>query len=505
MSWDSIRTVGIIGAGVSGIATAKTLLSEGFDCTVFERRSELGGVWADGYLNFGVQVQKELYEFPDWPLPPETPDFTPGPVFQKYLSDYCDEFGVRSRTRFDTRVTGLSPRDGDRPGWVLTLNDGTHDSEAEFDLVVICIGTFSSQPNIPQFPGQEKFQGVVIHNSELKSPDQIAGKRVLVVGYGKSATDSALEAAKVASQTSILFRTPRWPIPQKLAGVLPFKWGLLQRMASTLLPLYQQPSGLELVLHSVGAPLVWLYWRLTELLLYFQCRLGNASGTRTSLVPPMPIELSGFDHTTMVPRPDFYRLVREGVINACRSGIESFTERGITLENGEQLDADVVVLATGWRTDYSFLGEDQLEKLNIEDDGYYLYRHMINPNLPNLVFLGCNAVTYEAIVTFNLQARWLAELIKDRHRLPERDVMIRNIEEMKRWKRSWILPSPGRGAMIGPHQIHYHDELLRDFGANPKRKKGLFAPLLELIGPYESRDYATIVSGAWEQEETRLN
>jgi len=504
MSRDGVQTVGIIGAGVSGISTAKILMGEGYECTVFERRGELGGVWADGYLNFGVQVQKELYEFPDWPLPPDTPQFTPGPVFQKYLSDYCDEFGVRARIRFDTEVTGIAPREGNRAGWVLTLRDGANESKADFDLVVISIGTFSNQPHIPEYIGQGEFRGVVMHNSHLKSPDQIESKRVAVVGYGKSATDAVLEAAKVASHTSIIFRTPRWPIPRKLAGLLPLKWGLLHRMTSALLPLYQRPSSLERVVHGLGAPVAWLFWRLTELLLYFQCRLGNAFGSRTSLVPPMPIEVSGFDQTTMVPRPEFYRLVRKGVINAIRGEIETFTETGIKLDNGEELQVDVVILATGWRTDYSFLGEEQLAKLNIEEDGYYLYRHMINPDLPNLVFLGCNAITYEAITTYNLQARWLAELLKGRHRLPERADMIKNIEEMKRWKRSWMLRSPGRGAMIGPHQLHYHDELLVDFGANPKRKKGLFAPLMELIGPYEANDYASIVSGAWERDERRL-
>ncbi len=504
MSWNEVRSVGIIGAGLSGIVTAKTLMQEGYECTVFERRSKLGGVWADGYLNFGVQVQKELYEFPDWPLPPDAPQFTPGPVFQQYLSDYCDAFGVRSRIRFDSTVTRLAPRDDGRPGWKLTVHDGTNERTSEFDLVVICIGTFSNQPNVPRFPGQEKFQGVVMHNSELKSTDQIAGRSVIVVGYGKSATDAALEAASAGSSSSIIFRKPRWPIPRKLAGVLPFKWGLLQRLSGTLLPLYQHPSSLERIVHTVGAPGIWLYWRLTELLLRFQCRLGSAFRSRTSLVPPMPIELSGFDYTTMVPRPDFYPLVRKGVINACRSEIETFTGHGVRLKNGQELEADVVILATGWRTDYSFLGDEQLKKLNIEDDGFYLYRHLINPDLPNLVFLGCNAVTYEAVITFSLQARWLAELLKNRVRLPGRDEMVREIDDMKQWKRSWMLPSPGRGGMIGPHQLHYHDELLRDFGARPKRKKGPFAPLLELIQPYEARDYATIVSGAWEQHEPRL-
>ena len=89
-----IRRVGIIGAGGAGLATAKTLLVEGMECVIFERGERLGGVWADGYSNFGVQIQKELYEFPDWPLPPETPNFTPGGIFQQYLEDYCDHFGV---------------------------------------------------------------------------------------------------------------------------------------------------------------------------------------------------------------------------------------------------------------------------------------------------------------------------------------------------------------------------------------------------------------------------
>ena len=61
--------IAIIGAGVAGLSTARQLIGEGFDCTLFERNAQLGGVWSDGYLNFGAQVQHELYEFPDYPLP----------------------------------------------------------------------------------------------------------------------------------------------------------------------------------------------------------------------------------------------------------------------------------------------------------------------------------------------------------------------------------------------------------------------------------------------------
>ena len=89
------RKIAIIGAGVAGLSTARQLIGEGFDCTLFERNAVLGGVWSDDYLNIGAQVQRELYEFPDWPLPEGTPDFTPGPIIQKYLQDYADHTGIR--------------------------------------------------------------------------------------------------------------------------------------------------------------------------------------------------------------------------------------------------------------------------------------------------------------------------------------------------------------------------------------------------------------------------
>jgi hypothetical protein len=66
---------------------------------------------------------------------------------------------------------------------------------------------------------------------------------------------------------------------------------------------------------------------------------------------------------------------------------------------------------------------------------------------------------------------------------------------MKIWKQSWMPYSASRSARLIAHTQHYHDELMRDTGGNPLRKTGLLAPLKELIFPYESKDYAEIVSG----------
>ncbi|MEE8517155.1 MAG: NAD(P)-binding domain-containing protein [Alphaproteobacteria bacterium] len=495
--YTQVKTVGIIGAGVAGLVTARVLIAEGLDCTLYERGPVLGGVWADGYSNFGAQVQKELYEYPDWPLPQGTEDFTPGPVIQKYLEDYAGHFGITPCIRFEADVVKVGQPEGADGGWTVTSQKGGETRQDAFDLVVICIGLYSNQPNLPEFPGQQRFTGEILHISDLKSRGQLDGKRVAVLGFGKSATDAALESAAAAAETSIIFRQPHWPVPSRLGGILPFKWGMLNRLTSTLLPLYQRPSALEKTVHTLGKPLVWFYWRLVEALLYFQCRLGSRFGTRVSLVPDKPVEIDTFGESTMLPRPELYRLIRQGKIDAHpNTTIAEYTPTGVTLDSGETLDIDVMILATGWKTDFGFLAEDVRGRLGFEDDGFYLYRHMLSPGLGGLAFIG-RASTICSILTYSLQARWLGELIKGSHRLPSAEAMSDEIEGIKAWKRSWMPPSEARSARLILHMLHYHDELLCDFGADPMRKTGALAPLKELIAPYEPRDYATIVAGEW--------
>lgn len=156
MDFKHVRRVGIVGAGEAGLATAKMLLAEGYQCSVFERASQVGGVWAKGYLDFGTQVQRELYEIPDWPLPKEAPDFTPGPTIRAYLQEYADHFGVAPHIRLRTTVLSVRERSDGLSGWTVCSRgpDGVV-SEEDFDLVVIAMGVYSHRPNRPEFPGQD--------------------------------------------------------------------------------------------------------------------------------------------------------------------------------------------------------------------------------------------------------------------------------------------------------------------------------------------------------------
>jgi dimethylaniline monooxygenase (N-oxide forming) len=489
--YSEVKTVGIIGAGVAGLATARSLMAQGLQCTLFESNNILGGVWSDGYLNFGVQVQKELYEFPDWPLPDDTPDFTKGPVIQKYLEDFADNFDITPNIRLNTTVTKVGEVNGSGSGWFVEHETHGKKERSQFDLMVICIGLYSNTPNMPSFPNIGEFSGDVIHNSRLKSLDQLTGKRVAVVGYGKSATDAALEAAEEAIETHLIFRKPNWPIPQKLAGILPFKWGLLHRLNISLLPPYQNASVLVKTIHSFGKPLVWFYWRLVETLLYFQCQLGSRFGSRVSLAPQMPIEVGAFSESTMIAKGELFTKVRAGAIEAHRTTISEYTTTGLKLDNGESLDLDLVILATGWKTNFDFIDGSVLQRLNQEEDGFYLYRHIYNPDIPGLFFIG-RAASVSSILTYSLQSHWLGELIRGIHELPSEESMKRNVEEMKEWKRSWMPFSSARSARLIAHSQNYHDELLSDIKVSPFLKTGKLAPLKELIVPYQPSDYASL-------------
>ena len=93
----SSKSVAVLGAGVAGLAAAKTLTQYGFDVTVYEARSEPGGVWANNYRSLCVLEPKWVYGYPDWPWPADTPLYPPAEHVRRYLADYAERVGNRLR------------------------------------------------------------------------------------------------------------------------------------------------------------------------------------------------------------------------------------------------------------------------------------------------------------------------------------------------------------------------------------------------------------------------
>lgn len=490
-AFQDIKTIAIVGAGVAGIATARALAAAGFQCTIFEKNSELGGVWNSEDPNLGIQVQKELYEFPDFPHDDDVTHFASGDVIRNYLKRYAKHHNLYKLIRFDTTVSEASQPDDDGK-WRLILKTPEDSSVEFFDLLVVCVGLFSNKPHSPLFENRQAFEGPVQHNSEVTSLEQFRYKRVAVVGYGKSATDMCVALNGIAGSIHSVFRTTHWPIPPYVAGFIPFKWLLLNRLTISLLPQFYLANSLRRFFHILGRPIIWLWWRIVELTLTVQCRLHSDLGLRPNLRPSVSIEKDAFAEAVMLPRPEYFRFVRRWQIIPHRSGVKEFCKGGLRLESGEKLDVDAVILATGWRTRYAFLSKEGPAGVVGDSDGFYFYRHMVPPETKNLFFVGATS-TIINIATYSVQAKWLALLLKGKHKLPSKNDMLADIEEMKAWKWGTLPVSSQRGATLILYGLPYHDQLLVDCSYDPFTKKGLLAPFKEVFAPYQPSDYRDFV------------
>ncbi len=347
----SVKKIGIIGAGVGGLIAAKTLLEEGFDCEILERKGSLGGVWESGYHSLRLQLPRESYEFLDWPMPASYPEFPTCDQIVSYLNSYARHFRVLKKIQFHCRVDKLVRR-ADAGGWTLRCHDMQRGEPLEkaYDFVIVCNGLYST-PHLPEFPNQDQFKGRIVHSSLFHDLELARDSKVVVVGFGKSALDRAEDAAQRADEVTLVYRQAHWPVPQKLLGVLDSKY-MVSRFFSALLPLYQHPGRWERRLHKFGGWLVFVFWRWMELVLRMQYRLKKSSA-----LPESRLEQDLFTGA-FVASQKIYPLLRDGTIRTEKASVERFTEDSVELSNGVQLRADTVVLATGWDYDHSFLPDE---------------------------------------------------------------------------------------------------------------------------------------------------
>ncbi len=473
-----IKSIGIIGAGVAGLAAARLLSSAGYDCEIFEKGSKVGGVWTVGYNTFGLQTPYTLYEVPDFPFPDHYPRLPTGKQLQAYFESYAKHFGLLEKIQFNTVIHKLE--EVKDVGWLLhfeNLKTGKLDQHA-FDFVVVATGLYSN-PYVPKIPARDQFLGKVIHSSEYTDSNMIEGDEAVIVGFGKSALDIATDATHHAKKVTLLYRQAHWPIPVDVLNLIDVRRIFLNRLVLGFMPLYQRPSQYAEKLHRYGSWLVKGFWRFVEALLRIQFPLAA-----TDTLPSDPPEKDFFNHA-FLPRKETYSLLRGGKIKGCRGNISTYYAHGIVLENGERIPCDTVVFGTGWKPHFGFL-PDKFKK-SLDNDGVYLYRHVLSADLNNLAFIGW-ASTFSNSLTAHLASVWLVKVLQGVVQLPSQQVMLEEIKEMKQWKRGFMPDVYGRGALLQLHMWNYHDELLRDASINPRRKTNWLAEWLQDYRPTDYKD-----------------
>ncbi|XP_031488556.1 probable flavin-containing monooxygenase 1 [Nymphaea colorata] len=526
------RTVAIIGAGISGLIASKYVKEKGFTPIVFEMKDNIGGVWLRTLDSTLVQTPRLAFQFSDFPWPSAvTGDLPTHSEFLEYLQSYARHFHLLQYIQFNSKVVGmdfvenLDSRDlgvlasmGD--AWsgeafnsggkwhisVLNANEGCSKVHI-VDFVMVCTGRYGDIPNMPDFEAgkrPEVFKGKVVHAMELYSMDHeqvddlISGKKIVVVGFQKTAFDVADKCAGangVELPCTMICREPRWHLPPSLAWTMTLGFLFATRF-SELMDHKPGESFLLALLATLLSPMRWGLCKLVEFCLRWQLPLK-----KYGILPEGSFfqEMASCNIFTL-PQ-DFYDHVEAGRIIIKKSARWGFCEKGLVLESEshdqkkqELVEADLVILATGYR------GNQKLKSLFEPSSPYHryllpglecgvlpLYRECIHPRIPQLAIIGYTE-SASNLFTAEMEVRWLVCFLAGGFRLPSTKEMeddIKRWDEYRRKHSAYIYKKPS----VTVIHIWYNDMLCKDMGCNPRRKSNW---LSELFLPYGPADYSNL-------------
>ncbi|GAC1533464.1 MAG: NAD(P)-binding domain-containing protein [Marmoricola sp.] len=428
----------IIGAGISGLTSAKMLDDYGVPYTVFESSDRVGGNWAFGnpnghssaYVSLHIDTSKHQLSFKDFPMPDHYPDFPHHTLIKEYLDDYADAFGVRENIRFRTGVVHAEHRPAG--GWSLELENG---SVEEFDFLVVANG-HHWDPRMAQFPGE--FTGDTIHSHHYIdpwTPLHLMDKRILVVGLGNSAADITVELSQrvLRNQVTLSTRSSAWIVPKLMFG----KAADMNYRTSPHLPLSwqrkvaqwgQKLTASDPTLYGLPKP---------------NHRFFEAHPTQSG---ELPLRLKSGDVT---PQGNVARL--EG--------------RTVHFEDGTSGEFDVIIYATGYNLTFPFFDPDFISAPENKID---LYKRILKPGVDDLAFAGFAQATPTLFPFVESQARMIAAYVIGEYTPPSVEEMYATIRADDHLYMGHMLDRPRH-----THQLDYfvyeHDMRTREIPAGRAR------------------------------------
>ncbi|KAE9603452.1 hypothetical protein Lal_00008230 [Lupinus albus] len=512
------KKVGIIGAGISGLLACKYVKAKGFNPIVFEAKHTIGGLWTKTIDTTHLQTPKPLFQFSDFPWPSSvTTLFPTQQQVLNYITAYAHHFDLLKHIIFNTKVLGIQYQGphqeachlwggtghpfNSQSKWNISVRNTINDSTEVYtvDFVILCIGRFSDVPNIPEFPinkGPEVFGGKVIHSMDYASMDSesatefVKGKQVTIVGLHKCALDIAMLCSTlngVKYPCRVLYKTKRWNFPDFSPWGIPLPFLYLNRFSELMV--HKPNEGFFLYLIAILlTPLRWAFSKFVESHIKRKLRLE-----KFGMVPDHRFHEDISSCTLALVAEKFYENVEEGSIILKKGGRFWFNKEGILVDGEEDcpLKTDVVILATGFRGDKKLRDifvSSKFQNLiaGSSNQTVPLYRECIHPEIPQVAVIGYSE-SLSNLFSSEVRCRWVAELLDGTFQLP-------NIEEMKNDVRKWeeymkkYTRNYYRRSCISVLHIWYNDQLCKDMGWNPKRKKGFFA---ELFQPYGPMDYSS--------------
>ena len=393
--------VAIIGAGLAGIAMAVQLGKLGIPYVVYERRSEVGGIWSiNKYPDIRVDTLSITYEYSYEDQYPWSEYFARGAEVRGYVEFIARKYEVFEHIRFEHDLERAT-WDEARSTWRLTLRraNGTR-SEREARVVVTASGVFAV-PKIPDLPGADTFGGMILHPTQWTSEHDVRDKRVAVVGNGSTGVQLLAPVAEEARQVHVFQRTPQWISPRAnygravepevrwLLDNLPGYWNWARYTSAIGLFTWHEDFLVpDPAWEKQGGHITKKSEELRQVLIgYIRDQVGDRPDLIAKLIP---------DYAPMLRRPvvdnGWYRALTRTNVELVVDGIARLAPGGIETVDGKRRDVDLIVFATGYDVvqylspaDYRGRGGRSLRAF--WGDDARAYQGMLVPGFPNLFML----------------------------------------------------------------------------------------------------------------------
>lgn len=303
----------IVGAGPAGLAVGACLKQVGIPCLILEQSHQVGAAWHRHYDRLQLHTDKAHSALPFVPFPRDYPRYPSRLQVIQYLEAYAQAFQLEPR--FGQQVVTARPANG---SWEVQTQDTLYQA-----LNLVIATGYNREPYLPTWPGQTSFQGSLLHSSQYRNGEPFKSQRVLVVGFGNSGGEIAIDLWEHGAQPGLAVRSPVNVIPRELFGIPILAIGILQ---SKLPPRLADALNTPILRATIG-----------DLTPYGLRKLPYGSMTQIHREAHIPL----IDVGTI-------QLIKRGQITVY-PGIETFTEKGVTFTGGDQREFEAIILATGYR------------------------------------------------------------------------------------------------------------------------------------------------------------
>lgn len=403
-----ILDIVVLGAGLSGICAGYYLKTKcpNKSFTILEAREKMGGTW-DLFKYPGIRSDSDMYtlgySFSPWKDPKAIAD---GSSILEYIKETAANFKIDQHIRFSHKAIKAEWTDEEQL-WKIEIQDHPNVTNkilyARF--VFACSGYYNyDEGHVVQFPNQESFKGNILHPQKWDTSLDYSGKNVVVIGSGATAVTLVPEMAKTAASVTMLQRSPTYIVN------LPSE-DIIANVLKKILPLKlaHKIARWKNIFLSVLIYNLCRKWP-DAMRKFFKKRIQKVLGDKYLDKDFDPYYKPWDQRLCLIPDNDLFESLKDGNANIITDHIEQFNEKGILLKSGKQLDADLIVTATGLKIQILGGIDSKINGKPINTGEMKAYKGVLFDGVPNFaVAIGYTNASWT--LKAELSCRYVAKLI----------------------------------------------------------------------------------------------